>query len=495
MTAIFGTRALAVRTLRTDARSQLLHGLRIGLAGVLLCALIGVQMSGAAFGAPGRRLFQAILEIDFWFVSVLGTAVFASLVAEDREQGGLELMRCAGLGALPIVLGKSIGQLVTALSLLAVQLPFALLAVALGGIDTSQVLAGFAVLGGYQLFTYGIGLLMSAARPTVGAAARWTAAVCVFASAWPLLVDLGVVVGLLPRAAARAWEFSPYAALGTVAVKPNVAIPAAAPVLALVGALAFVVTCVAFDGFERRLGTADQRRRSVFGDRWGGSRRVPRWSVAALAWKDYRVLVGGREGILVRVVAYLVLAIAIAVWSPPWSGAGARATCAAALLSAVGIGVFVDLGMLASRVFRDEVRDGTYSSLLMLPKSSVQLATGKVGGCAAAAVPALPWLVLGVLLDPMSSIVTLGWSVLLVAFHGYLLIHLVVLASLYLARGAFALTALTYLLVVGGSTLLVETFQGIGAALALHGVLLILCPLVASRVRKRISTRLAELFW
>lgn len=491
-----GVLALTLRALRLDTRTAMLHWLRIGLAVVFLLALLGIQVTGGAFGAPGLRLYLAVVEIDFWFVSVLGSAVFASVLAEEREQGGLQLMRLAGIDALSIVLGKSIGQLVTALSLLAVQLPFALLAVALGGVDHRQVLAGFAVLGGYLLFCYGAGLLFSAACRTVGAAARRTAAVLALASIWPLVVDALVALGWIGGDAGWAWDLSPYRALAATGQGRYGGVPSAAPVLAVAGAVAFLATWLCYDRFERAIERRTERRRTLLGwDIWGGSRRVPRWSASALYWKDYRVFVGGRRGMVLRVLAYVGGAAALMVWTQPWRGAGARKEFGVLLVALAVGGIVVDLGTLAARVFRDEARDGTYSSLLMLPKTVVQLATGKIGGCLVVVFPALPWLVLSLFMDPKLAFWVGGPPMLWFLANLYLLLHLIVFASFFLARGAFALTTLGYVMVVGGGSLLVEIFGGIGLVTVTHICLPILCLVAAGRLRKQIRARLAELSW
>ena len=61
-------------------------------------------------------MYQILVEIDFWFVSVLGCAVFSAVIAEEKEERSQSLLRLAGLNSLSILLGKSIAQLTLAIS-------------------------------------------------------------------------------------------------------------------------------------------------------------------------------------------------------------------------------------------------------------------------------------------------------------------------------------------------------------------------------------------
>ena len=101
--------------------------------------------------------------------------MFSSVITEEKEQRTLGLLRLAGFRAIWILVGKSLGQLVSAMLLLALQIPFGILCIALGGVSVSQVMAAFSMLSAYMLFLAGLGLLCSTVTPRSGAAARFAA--------------------------------------------------------------------------------------------------------------------------------------------------------------------------------------------------------------------------------------------------------------------------------------------------------------------------------
>ncbi|HBL47256.1 MAG TPA: hypothetical protein DDZ90_28105, partial [Planctomycetaceae bacterium] len=65
----------------------------------------------------------------------------------------------AGVNPISLLLGKSLPRLVSALILLSIQFPFTLLAITLGGVTFTQVLATYATLGAFLIGLSNLGLV------------------------------------------------------------------------------------------------------------------------------------------------------------------------------------------------------------------------------------------------------------------------------------------------------------------------------------------------
>ena len=166
--------ALAQRALLLDARGHTAYVMRGLLVALMLLALWTAHEWGRFMGAPGLHLFSWVINTNFWFVTLFGVSTFSAVVAEEKENMTLGLLKMAGFGAASILIGKSIGQLLTMLLLLLVQLPFALLAITLGGVSQHQILAAYVLLCAHVLFVYGLALLCSVLASRSGLAARMT---------------------------------------------------------------------------------------------------------------------------------------------------------------------------------------------------------------------------------------------------------------------------------------------------------------------------------
>ena len=147
--------ALFERALRVDLRSGQIAIVRTALAGFILVCMWPMQLAfgRGSMGAPGLAFFSTVMWASFVFITLAGLGHFASVIAEEKEVRMLGLLRMTGLSPAAILLGKSTGRLVSALLFLALTLPFALLAVTLGGVGTRQVLAGYVALTAYLVFS------------------------------------------------------------------------------------------------------------------------------------------------------------------------------------------------------------------------------------------------------------------------------------------------------------------------------------------------------
>ena len=253
----------------------------------------------------------------------------------------------------------------------------------------------------------------------------------------------------------------------------------------------FLIAWFLFDFVERRAGKQSPRR-SIFGDdSWGGIARVPRFSSNALVWKDYRLFVGGRHGIFARFVAYGTAVITLAWISNPFGTEFQRNQFGHSVLTLVLIGIVLDLGSLAGRVFRDEIAWQTYSTLLLLPKSILQISYGKVMGCMTALFPALNFLLIGILCSSGEVLLFLAPIALCYIALLHMLLPLIAYVSLWLQRGAFPLTLFAFSLL--GAAIYVATAQVPMAMYGTGSLLFLLAWPYSARIHTKIIDRLNEL--
>ena len=128
-----GIFALFFRSLRGDSRSVWVHLAWLFLLLVIYIALWFAQVQADYLGAPGRNFFRYVIYLNAIFVTLLGVSYFSSAISEEKEEDTLGLMTMAGISPLGILLGKSTTRLFQVFLLLALQYPFTLLAITLGG--------------------------------------------------------------------------------------------------------------------------------------------------------------------------------------------------------------------------------------------------------------------------------------------------------------------------------------------------------------------------
>ena len=188
--------ALFLRSLRLHLRARSALVARVALIGIILFFLFAAHASATLAGAPGLGFFKLVMLLNLWFLTLGAVSYFASAITEEKEEGTLGLLRMTDLDPLAILLGKSTTRLCGALLLLAVQIPFTLLAVALGGIATRQIFAAYVMLGGYTFFLSNLALLASVIASRTAIASMLTGSFLVLE---PLLI---AALGAAPKLAA-----------------------------------------------------------------------------------------------------------------------------------------------------------------------------------------------------------------------------------------------------------------------------------------------------
>lgn len=97
----------------------------------------------------GLNFFSAIVGINFFFLTAAGCGYFVSAVTEEKEEDTLSLLFLTGMSPFSILLGKGVSMLILASFMILSQIPFALIAITLGGINLAQIICTYIILFSY----------------------------------------------------------------------------------------------------------------------------------------------------------------------------------------------------------------------------------------------------------------------------------------------------------------------------------------------------------
>lgn len=385
--------ALLNRSLRTDARSLLNHLARLGLMAAIYIALCLALSVALRFGAPGLRFFKASIYLNAIFLTLLGIGFFSTTITEEKEEGTLGLMLMAGIGPLGLLLGKLGGRLIQAFLLVAVQYPFTLLAVTMGGVTSGQVQSSYLGLTSYMLMIAGAGVLCSTvARSSRGAGTYLVIILGLYAivpfvcrELWSRLFVrsqswLGQAMRLVMETSlflqfeaitSSGWGESPW----TTQVICN----------GLAGVVCFGLAWYLF-GFTAEAPATEALSRGGLTRGKSGLRRSfspgRAWKNPFI-WKDFHFVAGGLSMRLVRIVSYLMLFPVTWLASELWHfhGWGDRFS------QLIGVYLFFTLCALSweislsvARSIQDEIRGQTLASLVMLPRATTSVLYSKLLG-------------------------------------------------------------------------------------------------------------------
>lgn len=466
-----GILALFFRSLRTESRSFRMHGLWFLLMVVIYATLWIAREAASTFGAPGLYFFRYVMYLNAGFITLLGVSFFSTVISEEKEEDTLGLMTMAGISPLGILLGKSTSRLFQVSLLLAIQYPFTLLAVTMGGLLPTQIFSAYMSLLSYTILMANVGLLCSVAcrtnRNASGLTTFWLLGYLIL----PAFAYAGTMYLTMERGWTRSgwWQTSVLTALdwatrSIVFVDLHEATATGRQFEwsvqivgnAIGGLVCFLMAWFLF-GFVAKEPSLETSSRGMVARRtsrmfwWFSAGRV--WGLP-LVWKDFFFTAGGWAGLLIRVLLYGGLYGLCFAANRPWytmySGSSVRWSDVTH-----GFQIFVhpllaiDIALCASRVFHDEIKGQTLSSLLMLPESIPALVYSKIAGCALAIAPGISALVISILFLPggMEFIPELAgepgfwWWLMNLLF----LIHMTALFSLYLRSGAFVLALGTML--------------------------------------------------
>jgi hypothetical protein len=427
--------ALLVKSLRDDVRLLRYHMLRLLLAIIVLLVLWQVLENQYAFSAPGLQFFEALTVCNLLAITLAGATLFSTAITEEREEQTLALMKMADVGPLAILLGKWLPRMLMAALMLSVQIPFTLLAITMGGVLWSQIVAVNWMLFAYLFLLGNVGLFASVWSFYAGQAFAITAVVtAVLALGGPILSEVASnlrtpwLANLLEPVASFLSSINPFLRFGLI-TRPGFdgsGFTWQVGMSLFLGLVLFLGSWLSFNfatalepsGRSLQMQVADlgkwflslgRRRRDgspapiSTGQRLRYDRDRRRVWQFPLIYKDFYQFCGGPFGMALRVMLYGLLCVGI--WSIFLIGGAFRRGSLEAIHVLGVITAFcslwflgIEATLIAVRVFRTEIKDRTWGTLALLPRSVPEMAYAKLLGASLGLLPALTFLVGGTIL-------------------------------------------------------------------------------------------------
>lgn len=489
------TFALLHRSLRTDVRLLRTHLFRAALLGFVLFWLF--EWGGwTRAGAPGLQLFEWLAWCNFWFIAAAGVLYFSSAITEEKEEQTLGLLRLAGISPPALLLGKWLPRIVGALLLIAIQFPFTLLSITLGGVLIHQVIAAYCTLAAHLVLCGTIGLFASVVSARAGAAAILAGVLMVVlhTCSYPIdeIATLLDLAGILPAGwieSGGAFEAQTFADARLNQIMAT-GFNGAAVGFQVVSNLIFAGCLAAaawllfnhvtqHDTAALQVSTRWITRFTRMGRR--GSRRA--WALP-LVWKDFYHVAGGGWTLL-RFAAYPPLMFAFVLLMD-----GGRLQGNAEYIGEYMMGIMLwtflgEASILAARVYREEVKAHTWPVLAMLPRSIPDLSYAKLAGALLGLVPATFYFCCGALLaadevfDTLNFLIGDAAALLLftyVLLQFLLFWHLAALLSIVWRWAAWPVSVFfAGLFVLGGNLMMVACLAALPGSGPDEAVLVALC--------------------
>ena len=447
---ISGTLSLFNWSLRSDIKSIYPHIIRACFCGFMMLAIIAAWADSLGSMAPGLHFFGWICRLNILLISVSGISYFVTAVTEEKDSGTLALLRLAGVSPLAIVLSKSTSRLISAIMLLLIQLPFTFLAITLGGVTSTQIIAAYLALAAWMCLVGNLALFCSVRCETSGRAASLaTAIILLFFAAGPTLNSIAGLTSVpwMPPAVLKAVK-DLYAEqqLTSVVVRTNAVLTNAASELVApqfwrsvtIGGILFGLSVLLFNRYSVvsesvAYGESAAIRRFTIGRSW----RFP------FVWKDFLFFTGGISSFVTKLLGYTLLLTGF-VWFHRLEQTGSSQwlsdDLARKAFLTITILLSVEILLYASNSLFLEQRQAAIASLRMLPVSTPFIFLQKVGAYAIAITPAMLSIIVLALWKPQ-AIFQSGFSQQFVAWLFFILlaIHLILLMSLYVRWAALPL--------------------------------------------------------
>jgi ABC-type transport system involved in multi-copper enzyme maturation permease subunit len=405
--------ALYVRSLRDDTRARFPTILRATLVTVILLVLWSNERSFTRLAAPGRDFFLMVTMLNLGFIAIAALSIFPSAIAEEKEDETLTLLRMTNLSPVAILFGKSTSRLTAALLLLAVQLPFTILAITLGGVSLAQVWGAYAVLGATTFFLCNLALLASVVSRTTLRAGFLTGGLGLILY---ILLPIGamsaglrpVMRGFMAGGAPETWteyfwtlviDANPGWALARLFVPAGVQQLSVAHLwISVIGGVnCFAVSWMLFDRFcAQTVDVAPKpKRRRKEGQRHRLAWVTRTWTSLPLAWKDFHFMIGGRFGFYARIALAMAIFFAVCwmVFADNRGFRGGWEQVSAIVMVLAGFCAGLEVLLQASRIFGVERRRQTLSSLATLPWTTGKIIRQKLLGFLPCIVP---WVILAI---------------------------------------------------------------------------------------------------
>ena len=447
---------------------------------VVYISILFALSTSSRLGAPGLQMFRMLVWMNAIFAGLLSIGYFSTSISEEKEEDTLGLMQMAGISPLGILFGKVGGRVCQTLLLIAVQYPFTLLAVTMGGVTTDQVWSAYIGISACTFLFSGMGLLCS----TIASRNRMAS----------ILMTLGIVVYIgIPLIASEALRYlqarrmmtgfwpgifdgihstSLYIRIGVIITSGFGESPYSIQVVTnIAGGIVCYLLSWGLFGVCTQSPATERTTRGLLAH----PRGMLRWFAPGrpghhpFAWTGFYFVGGGIGGFLLRIAAYLLLvAIGSLIalirgwgWDTHFSG----------LLQKIGLTLLaLDVALLASRTVQEEVHGQTLQSLVMLPRPVSQVIYAKLGGALLVSLPGVTFLGLTLLLPHGFQNLDeyfnkhAGWFFVA---HFVLAPHLAMILSMYMRWG---IVPLSVGLAIGSTAAWVSYFDSVRIGPADRGV-------------------------
>ncbi len=370
-----GVWALFTRSLRLDARDRWTHGLRLGTLLIGYWALWNAQSQMRWFGAPGLRFFEMLVVLNAWLILLAGMGYFSSTISEEKEENTLGLMLMTGLSPLGLLIGKGGGRMVQAALLILLQIPLALLAITLGGITLQQVYASVITL---VALLYGVGnvaLLCSVLSRTTRSASMAVFVTAVAYGLAALFCELTLsqfnrfgISSAFWQTACDSFCFRRIVFLFQSSGTPDL-VTACEITFFIIGSVCFGLSWALFGWAVRQPDTTPVTRA------WWLP-RSPKFRLVspgrvwpmATAWKELFFTLGGWQQLVLKAAGYATLMFIIYMfWLVLERGPNRMRYAQEVCVVCLSLAMAVEGAVLASRVFSEEIRHQTWSTLYLTP--------------------------------------------------------------------------------------------------------------------------------
>ncbi|MEW4488581.1 ABC transporter permease [Thalassoglobus sp. JC818] len=463
---LHGPLTLLMRSVRSDALKRSAHLVRIASVILILLFLIAAHFYESNSSAPGLELFRSISFLAIALISLAGIGHFCNSITEEKEEGTLSLLLLANISPLGILLGKSTNRILSVILIFAAQFPFALLAITLGGITASQIVATFLALSAYLFLIANLSLLMSVwSRRSQEAAAAMLMALLIL-HGFPYAVYQAVrqarkhlIFNSTELTEWSKWllELNSQASVvhqveRILSVEGDYSFLSWQLIFSLIiGTIAFLIAWASFCRIVWAPDTDRPTRMHVkTRSRWASILVHRPWG-RAVSWKDYYFVAGGISGLITRVAFYSISLTIMWYYRRQIYDR----------MEIDGVQLFRDLLLvlfcletlvLASQFFHVERKSGTLPTLLMLPQTPMRITWEKAFGCFLGVLPTILFLFIPETFlvgryhfEPFvltSHMLTLACGLLVMA-------HLTALCSLIVKWGALPL-AIGLAMIAGG---------------------------------------------
>ena len=510
--------ALFVRSLREQSRAKFTSLSRGAIALLLLLFIAGNERSFTNNSAPGVYVLGILTSVNFFVIAIFGLSTFASAITEEKEDDTLGLLQMTRLNPLAILLGKSTARLCEGLLLLAVQVPFTMLCITLGGVSMAQVLHCYAILAAFLFLLCNVALFWSVVCRRTRRATAMTTLTGVALYVLPLfLMMFWMRAMLIGRTAltwfesfSRAWvSINPaFDLLRVVEPRSSLFFPNANSLYASIagGVIFFALAWLCFAPCCNSVAeNAAQRRRDnpAAPTLTRTIRLRPR--ARAIAWKDFHFLVGGVRGLLVRTVVYAAIASLLVWWMLTISRGEFRTEELGVMFWIIGLLAFsIEFGLASARMFATERKRKTLGALYALPGGTGRLIREKILGTLPQLLPSVALALLGlammygagdarglIISDQLPTALTMCVSTYI--FFAVLVVYL----SLRMRRAPFAtglcvMFLLYIILMFVMSEMRSHHGNGVAEMLTISVLLWIGAAVIASRIPHRIAVAAAE---